>query len=211
MAGLDSDVKLLLHCNGADASTDFPDASDSNHTVTAGGNAQVDTAQKEFGTASALFDATRDYLTVPASSDFNVGSGNFTVDFWYRPNAAGINKRNWFFASGTTDWKGVGLDFNYTAGGRTGKAVGFYVSSNGSSWDLANADSSAGGGSGKIVLAENTWHHIALVRNGNNWMTFINGVKDIDITVAEQFIMFQVKFLKLEYMVQVLLRISEDI
>lgn len=53
-------------------------------TVTANGNAQLDTAQKKFGTASALFGAQGDYLSIANNDDFNFGSGNFTVDFWIK-------------------------------------------------------------------------------------------------------------------------------
>lgn len=77
-------TKLLLHCDGVDGSTSFDDASIYNKTVTANGNAQVDTAQKVFGTGSALFDGTGDYLTMSSTTDFQFGNGNFTIDFRIR-------------------------------------------------------------------------------------------------------------------------------
>ena len=48
------------------------------------GNAQIDTAQSKFGGASGLFDGTGDRLTVPDSSDWDFGTGQFTVDLWVR-------------------------------------------------------------------------------------------------------------------------------
>ena len=78
---------LLLHCDGTDGSTSFIDSSSSGHTVTAVGNAQIDTAQYKFGGASALFDGSGDYLTVPDSSDFNFGANPVTIDFWVKFNA----------------------------------------------------------------------------------------------------------------------------
>jgi hypothetical protein len=83
--GNDEYTKLLLHCNGTDAATSFPDSSASGHTVTAVANAQVDTAQKKFGTASALFDGTGDYLSVADSDDWYMAAEPFTIDFWLRP------------------------------------------------------------------------------------------------------------------------------
>lgn len=53
-------------------------------TVTANGTAQLDTAEKKFGSASALFGAQAAYLSIPNDNDFNFGSGNFTVDFWIK-------------------------------------------------------------------------------------------------------------------------------
>ena len=44
-----ANTKLLLHMDGADTSTDFEDKSPSGHTITAQGDAQVDTAQSKFG------------------------------------------------------------------------------------------------------------------------------------------------------------------
>ena len=41
MAAEGADTKLLLHCNGADESTDFPDSSLSDHTVTANATATI--------------------------------------------------------------------------------------------------------------------------------------------------------------------------
>jgi len=72
MPGIDSSTKLLSHCNGADTSTSFPDSSFSAHSVTANGNAQVDTAESQFGGASALFDGSGDFLEVPLQCNNNL-------------------------------------------------------------------------------------------------------------------------------------------
>lgn len=81
-----SDV-LLLNCNGTNGSTSFPDSSAAGHAVTAHGDAQVSTAQSKFGGASALFDGTGDYLSVPDSADWDFGAGSWTIDFWVYPTA----------------------------------------------------------------------------------------------------------------------------
>jgi hypothetical protein len=92
MSANDTDTKLLLHCNGADEHTTFTDNSvggngGSQHTVSVVGNAQGDTAQKRFGTASLLLDGSGDYLTVPDHADWSFGSSAFTIDFVVRYNA----------------------------------------------------------------------------------------------------------------------------
>src|SRR3990167_7740340 len=76
------DTSLMLHMDGADASTTFTD--ETGKTVTANGNAQIDTAQSKFGGAAALFDGAGDYLTVSGSADWDLGTGDFTIDFWFR-------------------------------------------------------------------------------------------------------------------------------
>ena len=41
------------------------------------------TSQKKFGTASGEFHGSGDYLSLSNSSDFDFGSGDFTIDFWH--------------------------------------------------------------------------------------------------------------------------------
>src|SRR3990167_8969973 len=110
-SSFDSYTKLLLHGDGSDASTTITD--EIGKTVTAVGNAQLDTAQKKFGTASILLDGTGDYATVPDSDDWNFGAGDFTIDFWVRFNGVAESEafcgqdqdatNHWYFAwDGTT-------------------------------------------------------------------------------------------------------------
>ncbi|MDI6787615.1 MAG: hypothetical protein QME51_04520, partial [Planctomycetota bacterium] len=80
----DAYTKALLHFDGTDASTTFID--ESGKIWTRYGNAQIDTAQSKFGGASGLFDGAGDYITTPDHNDFNLGSGNFTVDLRVRFN-----------------------------------------------------------------------------------------------------------------------------
>jgi len=80
---------ILLHMDGTNGSTSFPDATGA-HTVTAYGNAAVSTAQSQFSGASLLVDGGTpgDYLEVPNSSDWELGSNPFTVECWIHPIAA---------------------------------------------------------------------------------------------------------------------------
>jgi hypothetical protein len=75
-------VVLLLHCDGVNGSTSFPDAS-GKHTVVAVGTAQVNTDYYKFGTGSGYFSGTGGrYLQLDGSSDFAFGTGDFTIEFW---------------------------------------------------------------------------------------------------------------------------------
>lgn len=82
--GIDTYTKLLLHGNGTDASTTITASETTAHTVTAYGDAQIDTSEYKFSTGSILFDGTGDYIGTPDSDDWNFGTGAFTVDFWVR-------------------------------------------------------------------------------------------------------------------------------
>lgn len=79
-----ANVVLLMHNDGSNGSTSFIDSSNSGHVLTANGNAQISTAESVFGGASALFDGTGDFVSAPASADFEFGSGRFSIEFWLR-------------------------------------------------------------------------------------------------------------------------------
>ena len=67
---------LLLHMDGVDNGTSFPDASPRNNTVSnPGNNTLTKTATKKFGTSSAYFNGTNSSLTVP--SDQQLVNGSF--------------------------------------------------------------------------------------------------------------------------------------
>jgi hypothetical protein len=159
----DTYTKLMLHMDGADGSTIFTD--EIGHSVTANGNAQIDTAQSKFGGASGLFDGTGDYLTVPDSDDWNFGSGDFTLDLWIRFNSIPSTNNNVTFISqfGTGDntrsWKfyfkgGTGLMFTYSSDGAATTDASF-------TWSPSTG----------------VWYHIAVTRDGSNLRGFVDGVQ----------------------------------
>lgn len=155
---MDSFTKLLLHCEGADASTTFTDSSPSPHTFTAAGNAQIDTAQFKFGAASILLDGTGDYLTGDGSADFAFGSGDFTFDFWIRINS--LASTQILYDSRPASTNGV-----YTT---------LYISSNTLKFFVSGADRITGA----TTLSINTWYHIAVARSGTSTKLFLNGTQE---------------------------------
>lgn len=169
IAGNDSSTKILLHMNGADASTTFTDsnAGGSAHTWTAAGNAQIDTAQSKFGGASGLFDGTGDWITTPDSSDFTLGSGDWTVDFWFNCDAAGGAEKDLCgHGDGTTPSLSAFHIYRTTGNVILGTAfVG------GNAFTIT--------GTTQFTDAVNTgWHHCAFVRTGNTLKLFLDGVQE---------------------------------
>lgn len=93
-AGVDaswSNVKLLCGFEGINGATSFVDESPNARTLTAGGNAQISTAQKKFGAASLLLDGTGDYVSAADSADWDFGAGQFTIEAFIRRSAATAN------------------------------------------------------------------------------------------------------------------------
>jgi hypothetical protein len=161
--GIDSYVKLLIHAGEVDgtAGTSIIDSSGSSHTITAVGDAQVDTAFQKFGTGSVLFDGTGDYLTVPDHADWYFAAAPFTIDTWVRFNSITgvlgivgqyVDASNYWYFNVTS---GNNFTFRIYSGGVIKANYSFTLS---------------------VPLPINTWYHIELVRNGTDVYLFINGV-----------------------------------
>ena len=73
-------VSLLLYGNGTNGSTTITDSSPVPLTTAVVGNAQISTAQKKFGTGSIIFDGSGDWVNVTTGSEFNFGTGDFTIE-----------------------------------------------------------------------------------------------------------------------------------
>lgn len=77
-----ANVVCLLPMVGAHNGTSFPDAR--GHIWTPNGDAKTDLSTTLFGTSMGLFDGSGDYLTTPSSTDFDFGSGDYTIEFFMR-------------------------------------------------------------------------------------------------------------------------------
>ena len=166
--GNDSLTKLLLHCDGADASTTFTDSSASARTVTANGNAQLDTAQSNFGGASLLLDGTGDYASCASSADLNMQTaGNWTVDCRVRPNNLTGSHTIAHFQS---DVGGAG--------------AGLHIYTSGTALLVDNGLVGSGLSAGTLATA--TWFHIAIVRSSGTILMFLDGTQ-IDSEAAQNY------------------------
>jgi hypothetical protein len=150
-----ADVSLLLHCNGTDASTTFTDSGPVGHTVTANGNAQLDTAQQKWGTAAALFDSTTDYLTVPNHTSLELATGDFTIEFWVRladTSAGTLMSRGSVGAQWSVYYDGDVVNFLFNTNEEGPLAI-----------------------SGTNSLSSGVWYHVAVVRNGDDITIYDDG------------------------------------
>ncbi|MBU2541135.1 MAG: LamG domain-containing protein [Candidatus Omnitrophica bacterium] len=169
VVGIDAYTVLMLHFDGDDGSTDFMDSSFSNHTVTAHGNAQIDTAESKFGGASGLFDGYADYLTVSDSDDWYFNE-DFTIDFWTKFNALPTGASSYVIGSQLTGIPGHQWELYFHEGPGIHR-FRLYVVKNNTSYFVVNSDYES--------YSVDTWYHIALTRNDDWYKIFIDGMQDI--------------------------------
>lgn len=159
-----SNVSLLLRGDGTNGSTTIVDESFSPKTVTAYGNAQISTAQSKYGGSSIAFDGSGDYAQTSVSTDFLLGTSDFTIELWARRGqSAPANATFLQMGDGTSLYSMI---FGFTSG----STLLVWISSNGSSWDIASAQTL---GTPQV----DTWVHYALTRNGSNFYAFQDGVQ----------------------------------
>lgn len=167
MPGIDQYTKLMLHMNSS-----FEDFSSSNHTVTANGNAQIDTSQSVFGGGSGLFDGASDYLSIPASNDFNHDDfENFTLDFRLRLNSFPSNNTSFTF-------------FDQTLAVSPGNYQSFELVNISGSYYFRYVTGSAFGSTAS-TLVSSTWYHVAFVKSGLTLKIFLDGTQvGSDLTLS---------------------------
>lgn len=153
-------VTLLLHGDGVNGATTFPDSSRSRHSVTIGtGTPTIATAQSVFGGAS-ISTGTVMSLDVPGGcAEF--GTGDFTVELWIRPNSVGSTQQL-FTRQGAA---GMALQLYLYSPGKIG---GLLRDTSGA--DLVNYQSST------VAVSATTWVHVAMVRISGVVTIYVGGV-----------------------------------
>ena len=155
---------LLLHGDGINAANNsvFLDSSSFNNTITKVGTT-IQGVFSPFSTTgwSNIFNGTTDYLSIETSTEFNIGSSNFTVEGWIYPTSVAstalvVERRtSGGFAAG--DWGLYILSSNLVFFAYDYNAAGTAVLTSG-------------------AITANVWTHFALVRSGSTTSLYINGV-----------------------------------
>lgn len=150
-------VEVLLHGDGTNGSTTFTDSSPNPKTVTASGNAQIDTAIKKFGSGSAEFDGTNSKLTISGNP---IGSGDFTIEFWVYSES--ISGNQYFLDIKGTNRLSIVRGDGSTSAPNEGLGI-FDTAWRGTNSTLPDA------------TYQNNWNHIAISRTSGTMKAFVNG------------------------------------
>ena len=154
-----TNTKLLLNMSNGQA---IDNSAQNNLTLS--GTAKLSTGQAKFGDTSILFDGNSDYLTFPHSESNDIsGARNWTVEFFWR-----------FVNNDATQYQEI-----------VTKGVGFQIYGNDGALSIAlsasNNTSFFLSATGGTTLSDNTWYHIAAVKNGTAYNVYLNGTNEANL------------------------------
>jgi hypothetical protein len=154
---------LLLNCNGNNGATAFTDAK--GHAITPAGDAKISTAQSKFGGASCLLDGTGDYLDCGDSADFELGSGDFTLESWVRFTGYS-NSFGGFYAAVLVGKDQIGARaFHWKITGTSNSYTAIVFSTAGTELTV------------NYTFSLDTWYHLAVCKSGTTLRFFVNGTQ----------------------------------
>ena len=123
-----------------------------------------------YGRSGAFyFDGNADYIDLSATTDFNFGTGDFTIEFWMY---SGVNSTDGFYRR------------LWMTDGPTGNAVGNFQIAIVATTGVINLweDGSGLDLLGTTDVTTSIWNHIAAVRSGSTLKLYVNGREDASTT-----------------------------
>jgi hypothetical protein len=111
---------------------------------------------------SNYFNGTTAYLSTPATSNYNLSTGDWTVECWVYVTSNGNNTILTSGAGGSSTWNSWQINNDRSLMWQTNPA---------GNWSWTNTYTSA-----VSVIQNNAWTHIAAVRYGSNFSMYVNGV-----------------------------------
>lgn len=159
-------VNYLMHFDGSNGSTTFLNSKTGTNLTVGASTPTLSTAAKYFGTSS-LYLTNSSYITNASTSAQSFGTSSFTIEAYVKP---------------------VTLQNGAIFGTATTNALAFYFcSTGGANLCVANQNRSSFLNVPHGISA-GAWAHIALVRNGNTFTIYVNGVSKGSATSTTSFV-----------------------
>ncbi|MEI6379184.1 MAG: LamG-like jellyroll fold domain-containing protein [Candidatus Falkowbacteria bacterium] len=157
-SGNDSYTKLLVHMHGASGNTTFIDSSSVGNVLTNYNSVAYSSAQSLYNGTSGKFNGTNQYLRLPYSSNFNLSSGDWTIDAWFNSNSFASSQ-----AIISKDKNGLNYDWSLLLLNTT--TIALYTA--GTSQNLTVT---------VPAMVPGQWYHLAYIRSGTSDYIYLNGV-----------------------------------
>lgn len=178
-----SSVIALLHFNGEDGSSSFPDQT--GRAWNRVGDGKVSVAEWKFGGAAYQGDGSGDGLVTASATIADMAlPGDFTVEAWVRTSVNNIRKAIYSHYSSNSNPGGLALEMS--AAGKLS------VLSQGISVAISSA----------TTLPVNSWVHVAVSRIGSTLRLFINGEMDASASVNANFTPIQPALATIGYVLE---------
>ena len=160
---MDGYTTLLVHFDGAHAVSNY--TAETGQKLTFVSNARLTTSTKQFGTACLTCDTKGDYVTVPATSDWDFGSGDFTIECWVRSDLITSDDGVFSFITDVTNRINLAV---YSSS--------FYAE--------VYSDGSIFTGTFGDTIIQYAWYHVAVVRNSNTLTWYVGGASKLTNDVS---------------------------
>jgi hypothetical protein len=167
--------EVVLDFEGTDGDTSYTSDDSSERTATFFGDAELDDAQKRFGSTSLLCPTAGSpvsYMSLPDSADFTI-TGDFTMECWVRfAGTPGVTDEHCFAAH----WNSNGVNQRGFIFWLRDQVLTFHTSSNGT----ASVENQLGA----WTPSSATWYHVAVVRSGTVLKGYVDGVENGTATLS---------------------------
>lgn len=166
--GDDNNTIALMHLNGADGSTLFPDQVANRSWTRSTGSGTIQTNSSKFATAG-LFSSgtTATFLTPGSGSSWDFGTQDWTIDYWTK-SLTGVPAATTYGAYSTDGSKGYAFSCSKVLCKIESNSSGSFMGDLSVSYSMPDA----------------TYNHIAFTRNGTALRIFVNGNRIGEATIS---------------------------
>ena len=174
--GISASTGMMLHLNGTQNSTTFTDSSYNALAITGAGGAVIDTSQYVFGGSSAYLINGAYLNTATLTALKPTGSWTYQCRFRFLSNTGAQDPI--LSMTPSTD------QFIILVEHSTYK-LNLLLSSNGSSWDIANK-------TGNTTITTGQWYTLAIVFDGSSYKVYLDGNEETNLSTTSSTKIYQI-------------------